>query len=143
MLKEFREFALKGNMLDLAVAVILGGAFGAIITSLVKDIIMPPIGLALGHIDFQNMMWVMKEGTPPGPYATPADAAKATAVTMNYGNFLNLVINFAIVALCIFFVVKSMNRLKKKEEEKPAPVSEPSKEELLLTEIRDLLKNSK
>jgi large conductance mechanosensitive channel len=140
MLKEFREFAVKGNMLDLAVAVILGAAFGAIITSLVKDIIMPPIGLAMGHLDFQNLMFVLKDGTTPGPYPTPAVAATAGAVTINYGNFLNLVINFLIVALAIFFVVKSMNRLKNKEEEKAAADPEPTKEEILLTEIRDLLK---
>jgi large conductance mechanosensitive channel len=141
MLKEFREFAVKGNMIDLAVAVIIGAAFGAIVTSLVKDIIMPPIGLALGHIDFKNLMLVLKEGTPPGPYADPDSATKAGAVAINYGNFINLIINFLIVALVIFFVVKAVNRFKKKEEAAPVAPPEPSKEEILLTEIRDILKS--
>lgn len=140
MLKEFKEFAVKGNMLDLAIAVIIGGAFGAIITSLVKDIIMPPIGMVLGHVDFKNLMIVLQQGTTPGPYTDPDAAAKAHAVTINYGNFLNLIINFLIVAFSIFFVVKAMNKFKKKEEEKPVVEPEPTKEELLLTEIRDLLK---
>ena len=137
MLKEFREFAIKGNMIDLAVAVVLGAAFGAIIASLTKDILNPLIGLALGHIDFNNMMLVMKDGTPPGPYATPADAAAAKAVTLNYGSLISTIINFFIVALCLFFVVKAMNALKKKQEEAPAP--KPTNEEVLLAEIRDLL----
>ncbi|HEY3782428.1 MAG TPA: large-conductance mechanosensitive channel protein MscL [Fimbriimonadaceae bacterium] len=140
MLKEFKEFAVKGNMLDLAVALILGIAFGAIVTSLVKDIVMPPIGLALGHIDFKNLMIVLKDGNPIGPYATPDAASAAKAVTINYGNFINLLINFLVVSLVVFFLVKAMNKLKKKEEAAPVVEPEPTKEEILLTEIRDLLK---
>jgi large conductance mechanosensitive channel len=140
MLKEFKDFAVKGNMLDLAVALILGAAFGAIVTSLVKDIVMPPIGLLLGHIDFKNLMLVIKEGTTPGPYATPDAASAAKAITINYGNFLNLVINFLVVALAVFFLVKGMNKIKKKQLEEPVAAPAPSNEEVLLTEIRDLLK---
>lgn len=127
-------------MLDLAVALILGIAFGAIVTSLVKDIVMPPIGLALGHIDFKNLMIVLKDGNPIGPYATPDAASAAKAVTINYGNFINLLINFLVVSLVVFFLVKAMNKLKKKEEAAPVVEPEPTKEEILLTEIRDLLK---
>lgn len=140
MLKEFRDFAVKGNMVDLAVGLILGAAFGAIVTSLVKDIIMPPIGMVLGNIDFKNMMYVLKQGTPPGPYATLDKAAEAKAITINYGNFINLIIDFLIVALVIFFLVRAMNRMKKQQIEAPAEAPKPSNEEILLTEIRDILK---
>jgi len=136
MLKEFREFIAKGNVLDLAVAVLIGAAFGTIVTSLVKDVIMPPIGLGLGHLDFNNLMIVLKEGTPPAPYGTPADAAKAAAVTINYGAFLNTIINFLIVAFVIFLIVRAANKLKKPQEVKPVG---PTKDQELLTEIRDLL----
>lgn len=136
MLKEFREFAVKGNMIDLAIAVVLGAAFGAIVSSLVKDIVMPPLGLVLGHVDFKNLMVVLKDGTPPGPYATPEAAQAAKAVTLNYGLFINTIIDFIIVAFALFFIVKAMNRMKKKEEAAPAA---PTKQEELLTEIRDLL----
>jgi large conductance mechanosensitive channel len=139
MLKEFKEFAVKGNMLDLAVAVVLGAAFGLIIASLVKDIIMPPIGLLLGHVDFKNLMLVLKEGAAPGPYATTEAAQAAGAVTINYGNFINTIINFLVVAFSIFFVVKAMNKTKKKQLEEPAVAPTPSNEEVLLGEIRDLL----
>lgn len=142
MFKEFREFAVKGNMIDLAVAVIIGGAFAKIIDSLVKDVIMPPIGLALGGVDFANMFKVLKEGVPPGPYATPADALKAGAVTWNYGLFVNTVINFLIVAFCIFMVVKAINRMKRAQAAAPAPPAGPTKDQELLTEIRDLLKKA-
>lgn len=117
MLKEFKEFALKGNMLDLAIGIIIGGAFGGMITSLVKDVIMPPIGALLGGADFANLMWVIKEGTTAGPYATPAAAAEAGAAVMSYGVFINMVINFLIVALVIFFMVKAMNKLRREKEE--------------------------
>lgn len=137
MLKEFREFALKGNMLDLAIGIILGTAFGAIVNSLVKDVIMPPIGMALGKVDFANLFVVLQEGKEAGPYATVDLASKAGAVTLNNGLFVNAFINFLIVALAMFFVVKAMNRLKKAEAEAPA---EPPKQEVLLEEIRDLLR---
>jgi len=139
MLKEFKEFAVKGNMLDLAIAVIIGGAFGAIITSLVKDIIMPPIGLLLGKLDFSNLFLVMKEGTPSGPYMTIDQAAKAGAVTLNYGPFVNTVVNFLIVAVAMFIVVKAINKMKR-EQPAPAP-AEPPRSEVLLEEIRDILKS--
>lgn len=117
MLKEFKEFALKGNMIDLAVGIIIGGAFGGMITSLVKDVIMPPIGALLGGADFSNLMWVIKEGTTAGPYATPTAAAEAGAAVMAYGAFINTVINFLIVAFVIFLLIKAMNKLRKQEEE--------------------------
>ncbi len=117
MLKEFREFALKGNMVDLAIGVIIGGAFGAVVNSLVKDVIMPPIGALLGGMDFSNLMWVIKEGATAGPYATPAAAAEAGAAVLSYGMFINTVINFLVVAWAIFMMVKVMNKLRRQEEE--------------------------
>lgn len=117
MLKEFKEFAIKGNMVDLAIGVIMGGAFGAVVTSLVHDVIMPPIGALLGGVDFSNLMWVIKEGSAAAPYATPPAAAEAGATVMAYGAFINTVVNFLIVAPAIFMVVKTMNRLRKQEEE--------------------------
>ncbi|HNX78508.1 MAG TPA: large-conductance mechanosensitive channel protein MscL [Prolixibacteraceae bacterium] len=128
ILKEFKEFAVKGNMVDLAVAVIIGGAFGKIVTSLVNDVIMPPIGMLLGGVDFSDLKILLK----------PAEGDVA-AVTLNYGAWLNTVIDFLIVALVIFMVIKGINSMKKKEAEAPAPPPAPSKEEELLTEIRDLL----
>ena len=117
MFKEFKEFAIKGNAVDLAVGVIIGAAFGAIVTSLVKDILMPPIGLLTGGLDFSNKFLVLKAGANgAADFATPAQAVAAGAVTWNYGNFVTLVINFIIVAFCIFLVVKAMNNMKK-----PAP----------------------
>ncbi|NLI30806.1 MAG: large-conductance mechanosensitive channel protein MscL [Nitrospiraceae bacterium] len=123
MLKEFKEFALRGNVVDMAVGIIIGAAFGGIVTSFVNDVIMPPIGLLLGKTDFSNLYLTLKEGTVAGPYPTVADAKKAGAVTMNIGLFLNTIINFTILAFCIFMVVKSMNTLKRKEE---APSAEPA-----------------
>lgn len=138
MLKEFKEFAMKGNMLDLAIGLIIGAAFGAIVASLVKDVVMPPIGLALGHLDFKDMMLVLRDGNPAGPYATVDAAQKAGAVTLNYGAFVNTIINFLVVVVAIFFMVKGINKMKRKSEEvKEAP--KPSSEAALLTEIRDLL----
>ena len=120
MWKEFKEFAVKGNAVDLAVGVIIGAAFGGVIASLVKDIIMPPLGLLTGGLDFSNQFLVLK-GAPNGaPFSTPADAAKAGAITWNYGNFVTLLINFLIVALAIFLVVKAINRMKR-----PAPAAAP------------------
>ena len=145
MIKEFKEFAVKGNVMDLAIGVVIGGAFGSIVTSLVKDVVMPPIGVLLGKIDFSEMFLVLKEGTTAGPYTTVDAAHKAGAVTLNYGSFFNTVISFFIVAFSVFIMVKAINKMKRKQEvveaeaEAAAP---PTKQEELLTEIRDaLLKN--
>ena len=137
MLKEFREFALKGNVVDMAVGIIIGGAFGTIVSSLVADVLMPPIGMALGGVDFSSVMIVLKQGTTtPGPYATP-DAAKAVgAVTINIGLFINAVISFLIVAFALFMVIKGMNSARKQA---PAPPPGPTPDQQLLMEIRDLL----
>ena len=137
MLKEFKEFALRGNVMDMAVGIIMGAAFGAIVTSLVNDVVMPPIGLMLGGVDFAGLLLVLKAGTPPPPYATAAAAKAAGAVTMNVGIFLNALISFVIVALAVFMLVKAVNRLRRVE---PPPAAPPSAQETLLTEIRDLLK---
>jgi large conductance mechanosensitive channel len=129
MLKEFKEFAMKGNVVDLAVAVVIGGAFGKIVTSLVNDIIMPPIGLLMGGVDFSNLKILLK-----------AAEGNVAAVTLNYGAWINTVIDFVIVALVIFMVIKALNSFKKKQTEvAPPPPPGPSNEELLLTQIRDLL----
>jgi large conductance mechanosensitive channel len=119
MWKEFKEFAVKGNALDLAVGVIIGAAFGSVVTSLVKDIIMPPIGLVTGGLDFSNMFVVLKQAPNGATFATPADAAKLGAITWNYGSFVTLIINFIIVALCIFLVVKAANRMRKPAAAEP------------------------
>jgi len=119
MFKEFKEFAIKGNMIDMAVGIIIGAAFGSIITSLVSDIIMPPIGLLLGGVDFSSLFMVLKEGKIAAPYASLADAKTAGAVTMNYGVFLNTIISFLIIAFAIFMVVKNVNRMKKEEQAPP------------------------
>ena len=141
MLKEFKEFAVKGNMLDMAVGIIIGAAFGTIIKSLVDDVIMPPIGMMMGGVDFKEMFLTL--GDPSGaPFATLAAAQEAGAVTINYGLFINALISFLIVALAVFYVVRGFNKMKKEEvvvEEAPAD-PEPTMEETLLTEIRDLLK---
>ena len=140
MLKEFKAFALRGNVVDMAVGVIIGAAFGAIVASFVGDVLTPLIGLATGGTDFANQFVVLKPGAAlPGPYATLAVAKAAGAVTLNYGVLLNAVINFIIVAFCLFLVIKAMNRLKQKEVEAPAAPPAPTKEQVLLTEIRDLL----
>src|SRR5512136_2700173 len=119
MLKEFKEFAMKGNVLDMAVGIIIGAAFGGIVTSLVNDVIMPPIGLLLGNVDFSNIFAVLKDGKTPGPYASMAAAKAAGAVTMNVGVFINTIINFLIVAFAIFLLIRSVNRLKKEQEAAP------------------------
>ncbi|MDF1542149.1 MAG: large-conductance mechanosensitive channel protein MscL [Anaerosomatales bacterium] len=124
MLKEFKEFAIKGNAVDLAVGLVLGTAFGAIVASLVNDVVMPPIGLLLGDVDFAQLFVVLKEGAAPGPYATVAAAAEAGAVTLNYGVFINAIVYFVIVALAIFMVVKAMNRMKRDEAEEVADTKE-------------------
>jgi large conductance mechanosensitive channel len=138
MLKEFREFAIKGNVVDMAVGIIIGAAFGKIVDSLVKDMIMPPIGLLLGKVDFANLFVVMKEGTQAGPYLTVETAQKAGAVTFNYGMFINTVISFTIVAFAVFMLIRAINRLKRESEAKPAAA--PPEEVVLLREIRDALK---
>jgi len=120
MLKDFKEFAMRGNVVDMAVGIIIGAAFGTIIGTLVSDVLMPPIGILLGNVDFSNLFIVLKEGKTAGPYATVAAAKAAGAVTVNYGLFVNAVVNFLIVAFAIFFVVRGMNTLKKKEEAPPA-----------------------
>jgi large conductance mechanosensitive channel len=121
MVKEFKEFAVKGNVIDMAVGIIVGAAFGTIVKSLVSDVLMPPIGLLLGNVDFSNLFIVLKQGaTIAAPYATLADASAAGAVTLNYGMFLNTIISFLIVSFAIFMVIKNLNRLKRKEEVKPA-----------------------
>ena len=142
MLKQFKEFALRGNVVDLAVGVIIGGAFGGIVTSLVNDVIMPPIGLLVGGVDFANLFVVLKEGAKQaGPYASVAAAKTAGAVTLNLGLFLNTIINFTIVAASVFGLVTAMHKLRHKEE--VAPTAPPPRSEVLLEEIRDLLKARK
>jgi large conductance mechanosensitive channel len=141
VLKEFREFAVKGNVVDLAVGVIIGGAFGTIVTSLVTDVIMPPVGLVLGGVDFKDFFVVLREGVKaPPPYMTLASAKAAEAVTLNYGQFLNAIINFLIVAWAIFMLVKGINRLRREHEAAPPPPAPPSRQEVLLEEIRDALR---
>ncbi len=136
MLKEFKEFALRGNVVDMAVGIIIGGAFGTIVKSLVSDILMPPVGLLMGGVDFTNIFLTLKGSAEP----TLEAAKKAGAVTMNIGLFINSVISFLIVAFALFLVIKALNAAKKKEEEAPAKPAEPPKQEVLLEEIRDLLK---
>lgn len=153
--KEFKQFALKGNVMDMAVGVIIGGAFGKIVSSLVSDIIMPPIGALLGNTDFSNLKIDLTrmrdltsnavhsvEGIVTGGDATAVQAA-AEPVYWNYGAFIQQCIDFTILAFCVFLMVKLMNRLIKKKETTPAPAPALSKEEMLLTEIRDLLKEKK
>jgi len=131
-LKEFKEFAMRGSVVDLAVGVVIGGAFGKIVTSLVNDIIMPPIGYLTGGVDFASLKYVLKDAN---------EAAGTEEVAVGYGNFVNVIIQFLIVAFCIFLVIKGINSLKRKEIEAPPVAPTPSKEEVLLTEIRDLLKD--
>jgi|SRR5688500_17923621 len=119
MLKEFKEFAMKGNMVDLAVGVIIGAAFGAMVSSLVGDMIMPLLGLLTGGVDFSNKMLVLSEGTTPGPYPTPVIAAEAGAITLNWGKFLNAIISFLLVSFALFMVIKAMNKMRKREEAEP------------------------
>jgi large conductance mechanosensitive channel len=132
VLSEFKEFAIKGNMVDMAVGIIIGVAFGKIVSSLVNDIIMPPLGLAIGGMDFSDLAVVLKE----------AAGEEIAAVTLNYGAFLQSIIDFLIVAMAIFVAVKAINRMQRKEEEKPAAPPEPSEEVLLLRDIRDTLKKN-
>ena len=135
-IKEFRDFAMRGNVIDLAVGVVIGGAFGKIVTSLVDDLIMPIVGVLTGGVDFSEKVVTLKDAVlnTDGSELTPA-------VTLNYGNFINVIIQFLIIAFCIFVVIKGLNSLKNKEQEPAEEPAGPSKEEALLTEIRDLLKN--
>ncbi|MDY7076864.1 MAG: large conductance mechanosensitive channel protein MscL [Chloroflexota bacterium] len=120
MLKEFKEFALRGNVVDMAVGIIVGAAFGTIVKSLVDDVIMPPVGLLLGGVDFANFFALLKAGSPSGPYASLADAQAAGAVTINYGVFINNIISFLVVGFVMFLLVRSINELQKAEEAEPA-----------------------
>lgn len=126
MMKEFKDFAMRGNVVDMAVGIIIGAAFGTIVKSLVSDVIMPPIGLALGGVDFNNLFAVLKQGTPPGPYVALTDAQAAGSVSVNYGVFINTIISFIIVAFCVFLLIRSINKMKR-EQEMPAP--EPTTKE--------------
>ena len=136
MLKEFKAFAMRGNVIDMAVGIVIGAAFGRIVTSFVNDILMPPIGLLMGDMNFSQLFINLSDGA----YATLDAAQEAGAVTINYGLWLNAVIDFIIVVFAIFMVIRQMNRMKKKEEEAPKAPPAPSTEEVLLTEIRDALK---
>ena len=129
MMKEFKQFAMRGNVMDMAIGIVIGAAFGKIVSSLVGDVIMPPIGLLLGGVDFSSLAWTIKEGSEG-----------VEPVLLKYGIFINTIIDFIIIALAIFIVVKGINSMKKKEEEKPAAPPAPSKEEVLLAEIRDELR---
>ncbi|MDQ5888442.1 MAG: large conductance mechanosensitive channel protein MscL [Pseudomonadota bacterium] len=144
MLKEFKEFAMRGNVVDLAVGIIIGGAFGKIVDSLVKDVIMPPIGLVLGNVDFSNLFLVLKDGNKAaGPYETLKAAQDAGAVSINFGVFFNVLISFIIVAFAVFLLIKGINRMKREEAAAPA-AAEPAptpEEVVLLREIRDSLKS--
>jgi len=140
MLKEFKEFAVKGNMLDMAVGIIIGGAFGKIITSLVNDVLMPPLGMLLGKVDFTSLKAVLQKGNDAVMDGVAVIQPAVSEVTINYGMFIQTVIDFLIVAFCIFLVIKGMNSLKRKEEAAPAAPPAPSDEAVLLKEIRDLLK---
>jgi large conductance mechanosensitive channel len=121
MLKEFKEFAMRGNVVDMAVGIIIGGAFGTIVKSLVSDVIMPPIGLLLGNVSFSNLFVTLKAGETAGPYATPAAASEAGAVTLNYGLFIDNIISFLIVAFAVFLLIRAINTLRRKEETAPPP----------------------
>ncbi len=130
MMKEFKEFAMRGNVVDMAVGIVIGAAFGKIVSSFVNDVLMPPLGLALGGVDFSDLAVTLK-----------AAAGEVEAVTLNYGAFIQTVVDFVIIAFAIFMVIKGMNSMKKKQEEKPAEAPKPPQDVVLLTEIRDLLKN--
>jgi large conductance mechanosensitive channel len=143
ILKEFKSFAMKGNVLDLAVAVIIGGAFGKIVTSFVNDVLMPPIGLLLGNKDFSNMRVILKHSTDAVMNGDTVVTPAIAEVSIRYGAFANTILDFLIVAFSIFMVIKAFNSMKRKEEAAPAAPPAPTKEETLLTEIRDILKEKK
>jgi large conductance mechanosensitive channel len=129
MLKEFKEFALKGNVVDMAVGIIIGGAFGSLVNSLVNDLLMPPLGLFLKGVDFSNLFIILREGTRPGPYLALADARNAGAVTLNYGLFINSLIGFLIMAFAVFLLVRSINRLRAMSEKPAGPAAAPQTRE--------------
>lgn len=137
MLEEFKKFALGGNVIDMAVGIVIGAAFGTIVASLVEDILMPPIGLLLGGVDFSNLFIVLKEGMLSAPYSSLDAAKSAGAVTLNYGSFINTLISFAIIAAAIFFIVKLINKARSQQSEQELVDPQVT----LLTEIRDLLRN--
>lgn len=139
MLKEFKDFAMRGNVIDMAIGVIIGAAFGNIVNSLVKDIIMPPIGKIAGDVDFTNLFIVLGDKH----FTTLKAAQEAGAATINYGQFINIVINFLIVSFSVFMMVKFFRRHQREEASKPPPPAPPTKEEILLTEIRDILRDQK
>ena len=139
MWQEFKDFAMRGNVIDLAVGIVIGAAFTAIVSSLVDDIIMPPIGLVLGAVDFSQLFVTLSEGTTPGPYNTVEAAQEAGAVTWNVGLFINAVIKFLIVAFAVFLIVKVFNAARRKQEEAPAEAPAKPRNEVLLEEIRDLM----
>lgn len=143
LMKEFKAFILKGNVLDLAVAVIIAGAFKAIVTSFVKDVLMPPIGLLLGGVDFSNLKIILKEGADAVMNGDQVVSAAVSEVAISYGVFINTIIDFIIIGFAIFMIIKAYNKSQKKKEEAPAAPPAPSKEEVLLTEIRDILKEKK
>jgi len=141
IVKEFKEFAMRGNVVDMAVGIIIGGAFGKIISSVVADVIMPPIGLLMGGVSFTDLKFILKE-----PVLDAAGAVTKAAVSINYGNFIQVTVDFLIIAFAIFMMIKAMNNMKKKEEAAPAAPAAPpapTKEEVLLSEIRDILKEKK
>lgn len=136
--KEFKTFAMRGNAVDMAVGIIIGGAFGKIVSSIVGDIIMPPLGLMIGGVKFQNLKVILKHA-----HTDTATGKVTEAVSINYGNFINTALDFIVIAFSIFLLVKLINSMKRKEEAKPTPPPGPTKEEEILTEIRDLLKDRK
>jgi len=138
MLGEFKKFAMRGNVVDMAVGIVIGAAFGKIVSSLVNDVLMPPIGMIMGNVDF-SQLFINLSGEE---FASLAAAQEAGAATINYGMFINTVLDFVIVAFAIFMVIRGMNNMQKKEEEKPAEPAKPSEEVVLLQEIRDALKNN-
>ena len=141
MFKEFREFAMKGSVLDMAIGIIIGGAFSPIVKSLVDDVLMPPVGMLLGGVDFANLFVVLQEGSEAGPFSTLEAAQEAGAVTINYGLFINSIITFVIVAFAVFMMVRTINRWKREDEsEAEAEPAAPAEDIVLLTEIRDALR---
>lgn len=140
MLNEFKKFAMRGNVVDMAVGVIMGAAFSRIVDSLVKDVLMPPIGLMLGKVDFSNLFLVLKPGVSPGPYLTLEAAQQAGAVTFNYGTFINTVISFLLVAFAVFLLIRVVNRMMEQKTGTPDAASVPPEEIILLREIRDALR---
>lgn len=127
-LKEFQEFAVKGNVVDMAVGIVIGGAFGTIVKSFVSDVIMPPIGLLIGHVQFSSLFWVIAEGKPNGPYNTISEAHKAGAVTLNYGTFIDNIVSFLIIAWAVFMFVRVINRVRSQFESPEVPAEPTTKE---------------